>query len=171
MQTCPKSRGALPPHFQKWGGSCPPCPPCPTPLSLLLHAQDNYASTDTGHGAISMNLVTISSSSSSFTSDPPTFTLFGNTSGGPPTTYTWTRNGQVITNNATYSISLQVDISHTRFQNSHYRSTLTVTGRLPGVYQYSVTNRATSGMVTDQITIEGPNYLLSYRGIVGVILQ
>ena len=27
MQTCPKSGGAVPPHFQKWGGSCPPCPP------------------------------------------------------------------------------------------------------------------------------------------------
>ena len=36
----------------------------------------------------------------------------------------------------------------------NYRSTLTVTGRLPGVYQYSVTNRATSGMVTDTSTIE-----------------
>ena len=40
------------------------------------------------------------------------------------------------------------------YQNSRYRSTLTVTGRLPGVYQYSVTNRATSGMVTDTVTIE-----------------
>ena len=42
------------------------------------------------------------------------------------------------------------------FQSSRYRSTLTVTGRLPGVYQYSVTNGATSGMhmVTDTLTIE-----------------
>ena len=41
------------------------------------------------------------------------------------------------------------------FQNSRYRSTLTVTGRLPGVYQYSVTNRATYSMVTGTFTIEG----------------
>ena len=87
-------------------------------------------------------------------SDPPTFTLFGNTSGGPPTTYTWTRNGQVITNNASYTIVIQVNQgAGAHFTHSLYRSRLTVTGRLPGVYQYSVTNRATSGMVTDQFTI------------------
>ena len=76
----------------------------------------------------------------SFLSDPPTFTLLGATSGGPPTTYTWTRNGQVITNSASYSISIQVERSNAGFQNIRYRSTLTVTGRLPGVYQYSVTS-------------------------------
>ena len=43
------------------------------------------------------------------------------------------------------------------FQNSRYRSTLTVTGRLPGMYQYSVTNRATSDMVTTTFTIESKN--------------
>ena len=101
-----------------------------------------------GRGAITTNNVSLSSSS--FCSS--TFTLFGDTSGGPPTTYTWTRNGQVITNSSSYSISIQLneDImdEYTRFQDSHYRSTLTVTGRLPGVYQYSVTNRATPSTVT-----------------------
>ena len=107
-----------------------------------------------GRGAITTNQVFLSSSSS-LTSDPPTFTLVGDTSGGPPTTYTWTRNGQVITNNASYSISLRANLdSSDVFQESLYHSTLTVTGVLPGVYQYSVTNRATSGMVTDQMTIE-----------------
>ena len=94
-------------------------------------------------------------SSYSFSSDPPTFTLVSVTDGGPPTTYTWTRNGQDVTSNASYSISLQVEQSFAGFQNSQYCNTLTVTGVLPGVYQYSVTNRATSGMVTDQFTIEG----------------
>ena len=103
-----------------------------------------------GRGAIS----TIQVFLTSFQSDPPTFTLLGATSGGPPTTYTWTRNGQVITNSASYSISIQVERTPAGFQNSRYRSTLTVTGRLPGVYQYSVTNRATSGMVTDTFTIK-----------------
>ena len=69
---------------------------------------------------------------------------------------TWTRNGQVITNNASYSISIQVrQGSSDMFQDSHYRSRLTVTSRLPGVYQYSVTNRATFGMVIDQMNIQG----------------
>ena len=107
----------------------------------------------TGRGAISANHVALISPTS-FQSDPPTFTLLGATSGGPPTTYTWTRNGQVITNSASYSISIQVERSNAGFQNSRYRSTLTVTGRLPGVYQYSVTNRATSSMVTGTFTIE-----------------
>ena len=105
-------------------------------------------------GAITISRI-ILSPSSSLMSDPPTFTLVGDTSGGPPTTYTWTRNGQVITNNASYSISLQENLDNENvFRESLYRSRLTVTGRLSGVYQYSVTNRATSGMVTDQMTID-----------------
>ena len=108
----------------------------------------NNVSSDRGH--ISGNQVSLTS----FQSDPPTFTLLGATSGGPPTTYTWTRNSQVITNSASYSISIQVVHSPYGFQDSRYLNTLTVTGRLPGVYQYSVTNRATSGMVTGTFTIE-----------------
>ena len=108
----------------------------------------------TGRGAITGIQISLTS----FQSNPPSFTLLGATGGGPPTTYTWTRNGQVITNSTSYSISIQVVHSPDGFRNSQYRSTLTVTGRLPGVYQYSVTNRATSGMVTDTVTIESKNY-------------
>ena len=107
-----------------------------------------------GRGVVELDEVFLFSSS--FMSDPPTFTLFGNTSGGPPTAYTWARNGQVITNNASYTTAIQVNQgAGACFAHSLYRSTLTVTGVLPGVYQYSVTNRATSGMVTYQINIEG----------------
>ena len=112
----------------------------------------------TGRGAISSNQVSLTS----FQSDPPSFTLLAATSGGPPTTYTWTRNGLVITNSASYSISIQVERSNAGFQNSRYRSTLTVTGRLPGVYQYSVTNRAASGMVTGTFTIESKTQTLTF---------
>ncbi len=52
----------------------------------------------TGGGAITENEVTLQSSL--FMATPPTFTLYGNTSGGPPVEYTWTRNGAVITNTA-----------------------------------------------------------------------
>ena len=115
-----------------------------------------------GRGVVEIDEVFLFSSSCM--SDPPTFTLFGNTSGGPPTTYIWTRNGQVITNDASYTIAIQVNRgAGARFAHSLYRSILTVTGRLPGVYQYSVTNRATSGMVTDQFMIEGKLYSLSYK--------
>ena len=117
-----------------------------------------------GRGVITSNQVSLSSSS--LMSDPPTFTLFGDTNGGPPTTYTWTRNGQIITNDASYSISIQIRLgSSEAFRESHYRSTLTVTGRLPGVYQYSVTNRATSGMVTGQFTITIQGTYINFKGV------
>ena len=45
--------------------------------------------------------------------------------------------------------------NETVYQQSHYRSTLTVTGNLPGLYQYSATNRATTTAVTSSYSIEG----------------
>ena len=67
--------------------------------------------------------------------------------GGPPTDYTWTRNGAIISDGGPYNISIGVNEkygnSFTAYAQSLYRSTLTVTGNLPGEYQYSVTNRAT----------------------------
>ena len=87
----------------------------------------------------------------------PSFTLAGDTEGGPPENYTWTRNGVPITNNDSFSISIGVNgvTDPNAYDNSRYRSTLTVTGRLPGVYQYSVSNRATNNTLTSNITIEG----------------
>ena len=88
----------------------------------------------------------------------PSFTLAGDTENGPPETYTWTRNGAPITNNNSFSISVGVNgVTAAAYDLSRYRSTLTVTGTLPGVYQYSVSNRATSNTLTSNINIEG-NY-------------
>ena len=89
-------------------------------------------------------------------SSPLIFVLTGDTSGGPPTDYTWRRNGIEISDGGAFSISIAMDgrvASDT--VNSRYRSTLTVTGRLTGVYQYSVTNRATPGMMTSRFTVQG----------------
>ena len=98
--------------------------------------------------------------------DPPSFTLIGYTRGGPPVTNTWTRNGEVISDGDSYSISLAVnevdridvyegDFDERILRQSRYRSTLTVTGNLPGVYVYSVINRAMSAPRTASFTIEG----------------
>ena len=98
--------------------------------------------------------------------DPPSFTLIGNTTGGPPETSTWTRNGVNISDGGSYSISLTVpgvpsrdaeslNVVNQIFQQSRYHSTLTVTGNLPGVYVYSVINRAMSEPRTASFTIEG----------------
>ena len=98
--------------------------------------------------------------------DPPSFTLLGDTRGGPPEISTWTRNGEVISDGGSYSISLTVnevnridvfmdDFDEAILEQSRYRSTLTVTGNLPGVYVYSVINRAMSAPRTASFTIEG----------------
>ena len=98
--------------------------------------------------------------------DPPSFTLISDTRGGPPEISTWTRNGEMISDGGSYSISLEVnevnridvfmdDFDDAILRQSRYRSTLTVTGNLPGVYVYSVINRAMSAPRTASITIEG----------------
>lgn len=90
------------------------------------------------------------------------------TSGGPPSTYTWTRDGAEITDGGPFSISIAVNTVVTRltpdertrdaYQQARYRSTLAVNGIHPGVYRYSVTNRATPNMVADTINIEGRHH-------------
>ena len=121
----------------------------PTPVAMNLPIYFNA-----GNGAVSSNVVSLQTSSSSFESDPPIFTLVGNTIGGPPTTYSWRRNGQEITNNGSYNISLMLDDSQPLHQ-VHYTSTLNVTGYLPGVYEYSVINRAMTSPLIGNVSVEG----------------
>ncbi len=99
-----------------------------------------------------------------FTGSNPTFTLIGDTTRGPPETYTWTIDNAVISDGGPYSISIAVNavltdipnqVNEVAYMESRYRSTLVVTGALPGVYQYSVNNRAMTNARFDSITIEG----------------
>ena len=86
------------------------------------------------------------------------FQLFGDSTGGPPTTNYWTRNGASITNNSTFSISISFTGSHddAGHRAANYTSTLTVTDRQPGMYKYHVSNRRTTGIMTSQnVTIDG----------------
>ena len=104
-------------------------------------------------GVITTNQVSLSSSS--FLADPLTFTLMGETRGGPPTTFDWRRNGVEITNSSSFTISISLKNVEERFTESVYVSILVVRGNLPGVYQYSVTNRAMTNSRNDNFTIEG----------------
>ena len=119
-------------------------------------------------GAIYLNFVSLVDS---FMADPPFFTLIGDTRGGPPETSSWTRNGEVISDGGSYSVSLavnevnRIDVYEDDFDNvilrqSRYRSTLNVTGNLPGVYVYSVINRAMSALRTASFTIEGISFTI-----------
>ena len=104
-------------------------------------------------------------SGSQFTGSNRTFTLEARTSGGPPTTYTWTRNGVVITDGGSFRIFLEVEVEYLQneysydtidaYMNARYISRLVVTGVFPGVYQYSASNRAMATPMTDSIIIEG----------------
>ena len=98
--------------------------------------------------------------SSPFTTNPTiSFQLFGDSTGGPPTTSYWTRNGVNITNNSTFSTSISFTGSHddAGHRAANYQSTLTVTGRQPGMYLYYVSNRRTTGTRTAQVLVDG-NY-------------
>ena len=104
-------------------------------------------------GVISITQVSLASSS--FLTANPTFTLLASTSGGPPEIYTWTRDGVEISNSSSYTLSFYLTPNSRKFVDSLYNSRLTVRGRLPGVYRYSVTNRDTPITANQEITIEG----------------
>ncbi len=75
----------------------------------------------------------------------------------PPTTYTWTKNGEVITDGGPYRIFIAVNgASEAASVENRYCSTLTVTGTLLGLYEYSVTNRAHSWFDSQALKCKEP---------------
>ena len=105
-----------------------------------------------GNGAITSNEITLQSPN--FGSNQ--FTLVAETRGGPPTSVIWRRNGGAIGTQNTDSISTVPDPDNNQNDrlNCRYRSTLVVTGMLPGRYEYLPTNRVTSNIARTFI-IEG----------------
>jgi len=94
--------------------------------------------------------------SSSFLATPPTFTLIAETSGGPPTHHFWIRDNHVL-----QSTTLSVNGNNSAaYEQSLYHSTLTVTGRQPGQYQFLTYNRATTLNKTSQVITIGGTLLL-----------
>ena len=78
--------------------------------------------------------------------DSPQFTLTCISTGGPATTVTWTRDSQTL------SGGILTVLNGT--MTAQYTHTLTVTGRLEGLFQCSVTNNKPSE-ATAQLTVEG----------------
>ena len=102
-------------------------------------------------------------SGSRFTGSNPTFTLEARTSGGPPTTSTWTRDGIEITSGISLALDTNPQNAATpdnidAYLNARYISTLVVTGVFPGVYQYSASNSAMASPSTASFNIEGTYY-------------
>ena len=78
--------------------------------------------------------------------DPPTFTLTCTSTGGPATNVTWTRDGNAL-DDSTATARRKLDDAVT----ATYTLTLSVTGRLPGLYKCNVTR---DGPATSPMSVE-----------------
>ena len=79
----------------------------------------------------------------------PLFTLTCTSTGGPATTVSWRRDGTMLSDDSTYSITSQV----TDAETATYTHILTVTGRLVGQYQCSVSNIRTPTGSSRSLTV------------------
>ena len=91
--------------------------------------------------------------------DPPVFTLTCTSTGGPATTVSWRRDGTMLSDDNTYSITSQV---LTDAEIATYTHTLTVTGRLLGEYQCSVSNIRKPSGSSRSLTVVGKYYSVAY---------
>ena len=83
--------------------------------------------------------------------DPPVFTLTCTSTGGPATTVSWRRDGTMLSDDNNHDIMSQVTDPVT----ATYTHTLTVTGRLVGEYQCTVSNIRTPSGITRTLTVVG----------------
>ena len=106
-------------------------------IHFVLHMCIYIYYSDAGMAeVISVNFELISEPSSVI----PTFTLTCTSTDGPATMVTWRRDGTMLNDDSTYSIVSQVV---TNTVTATYTHTLTVTGRLVGEYQCTVSNSRT----------------------------
>lgn len=98
----------------------------------------------TGHGRVTVAGIRVVTTS--YLADPPAFILYANSSGGPPTTNNWARNGALIRIGDPFSTQLmhRCPPFGDKCVNSVYESELLVIGILPGEYRYRVSNRDSS---------------------------
>ena len=93
---------------------------------------------------------------SELNSPTPTFTLTCTSTGGPATTVSWMRDGEILAENSSnYSITSQ---TLTDPENGTYDHTLVVTGRLVGEYECTVSNNKPSS-ASGNITVVGEYYI------------
>lgn len=109
-------------------------------------------------GLLTASTIILLHSLASFLSDPPSFTIIGNTRGGPPTYNHWTKDGVILNSTAEFNISIEAmqQNMEVRYRDSIFESSLTVTGHHPGMYQYVAANPLSSQLM-DSILIEGSN--------------
>ena len=113
-------------------------------------------SSGTSSGILRSAATMLIRSRTDFMGSTPFFALIGKTTGGPPTSFLWTKDGVPLTSASSINIAiapvLQNDVF--RYRDAIYESTLKVSGRQPGLYEYQARNRI-SGTLKDAILIEG----------------
>ena len=93
--------------------------------------------------------------------DPTAFTLTCTSTGGPATAVSWRKDDTMLSDDSTYSITPQV---LTNAETATYTHTLTVTGRLLGEYQCSVSNIRTASGSSRSVTVVGKDVMLHACG-------
>ena len=92
--------------------------------------------------------------------DPPVFTLTCTSTGGPATTVSWRRDGEILTKFTSYSVTSRILLDT---ETATYTHTLTVTGRLAGEYECSVSNIRTPSGSSRSLAIAGKECNISQR--------
>ena len=90
----------------------------------------------------------------------PVFTLTCTSTGGPVSTVSWRRDGTMLSDDSTYSITSQILVDA---ETATYTHTLTVTGRLVGEYQCNVSNNKPSS-ASRMLAIVGENFKYTCQG-------
>ena len=84
------------------------------------------------------------------------FVLIGISKGGEPTNFTWRRDSVDLASNTPYTIVHPELISDKYICSERiYQSRLSVTGRLPGVFTYTVNNADTVNDIMGRFIVEG----------------
>ena len=110
-------------------------------------------------GAITSNTIVVAGSSNFYDPSQYGFTLEGVSKGGAPTSFTWRRGGVVLTSTSPYTIAAPVlTNSENPCSERLYRSRVTVTGKVTGVFTYTVTNADIGNDVVGTLDIEGMYY-------------
>ena len=110
-------------------------------------------------GAITSNTIVVAGPSNFYDPSKYGFSLHGFSKGGAPTSFTWRRDGIALTSSSPYTIAPPVlTSSENSCSERFFRSRVTVTGKITGVFTYTVTNADTGNDVVDTLDIEGMYY-------------
>ena len=110
-------------------------------------------------GAINFSVVLVAGPSNFLDPSQYGFALHGVSKGGAPTSFIRRRDGAVLTSSTPYTIAAPVlTSSENSCSERFYRSRVTVTGKVTGVFTYTITNADTRDDVVDTLNIEGMYY-------------